>query len=77
MKPAIDSPQGWQPIASAPANTHVLLFEPELRAGGVYVKAQMFVGMARWGWSNEVANNWSEQAHATHWLPLPEPPEAP
>lgn len=63
----------WRDVKTdpPPPNVSLLLFEPETpgRAGAIVV------GMARWGWDNEVARNWSENPWATHWMLLPPAPE--
>lgn len=61
----------WLPIAEAPHDTEVLLFSP---AAG-FSPPKMEVGKASWGWRNEVANNISCHGSATHYRPLPSPPE--
>ena len=70
---AIAAMSSWRDVATdpPPPNVSLLLFEPETpgRAGAIVV------GMARWGWDNEVARNWSENPWATHWMPLPPAPE--
>jgi hypothetical protein len=67
---ALAQRDAWQPIETAPPNTTVLLFEPEVegRAGSI------ITGMARWGWSTDTVSNWSENSWATHWMPLPASP---
>lgn len=61
----------WQPIEEAPHNTDVLLFSP---AAG-FSPPEMEVWKAFWGWRNDVANNLTRHGTATHFMPLPAPPE--
>lgn len=62
----------WQPIDTAPCNVDVLLFCPDL--GCESNRARIELGCASAGYSNEVCNNISHHAWATHWIPLPEFP---
>ena len=61
----------WRPIDTAPHGVEVLLWFP----GTQWSSGKVEVGMAVWGWRNEVANNISRHGYATHWMPLPEPPK--
>lgn len=62
----------WQPIETAPVNTEVLLFCPDR---GLSNPQRIELGMASHGWRNAVCNNMSFHSWATHWMPLPSPPE--
>jgi Protein of unknown function (DUF551) len=63
----------WQPIETAPANTEVLLFCPD--RGCESNTERIELGMASRGWRNSVCSNMSYHQWATHWMPLPPPPE--
>jgi hypothetical protein len=65
----------WQPIETAPSNVEVLLFCPD--RGCESNRARIERGCASHGWTNEVANNMSYHSWATHWMPLPDFPDAP
>ena len=65
--------QQWQPIETAPENELVLLYCPE--TGCVSNKERVELDYASQGWRNEVANNMSYHSWATHWMPLPKPPQ--
>lgn len=58
----------WQPIDTAPADTELLLgwFHQFLGDGRCWHMTVDFACSTRGGW-------WHGQA--THWMPLPEPPE--
>jgi len=62
--------QQWRPIESAPHNEEVLLGWRDW--DGAWMSE---VGMASWGWRNEHVSNMSQHGRATHWQPLPIPPE--
>jgi hypothetical protein len=62
---AIDVLQGWQPIETAPKDERVLLFCPELSA----TNKQRIELDAAYSTKGRYAHSW-----ATHWLPLPQPP---
>src|SRR6185437_727934 len=62
--------EAWQPIGSAPHDTVVLLFCPAT----AHFTSRIEIGMASWGWKNDVASNMSWHGYATHWRPLPDPP---
>ena len=66
------APSAWQPIETAPSNVDVLLFCPD--RGCDSNRARIELGCASHGWRNEVANNMSFHAWATHWMPLPSTP---
>lgn len=58
----------WQPIETAPKDgQHILIAMPS----GTIVSAVWYAG----GW--EVDHTGSDEQHATHWMPLPEPPTEP
>ena len=61
----------WQPIETAPHEDPILLAWqawPEW-------KWVMEVGYASTGYRNEVGSSISHHGSATHWQPLPQPPE--
>lgn len=64
----------WQPIETAPDNRDVLL---AFGATGIpYAVAGRFHNGDEWGWSSALLpNDWLEH-RPTHWMPLPEAPEA-
>jgi hypothetical protein len=61
----------WQPIETAPLDgTHILL---------IFRWAYRNKHIAE-GWYSDNADDWMTRwgtVHATHWMPLPQPPEAP
>lgn len=62
----------WQPIETAPHKKEVLLFCPFRH---VTNPERIEVGMATKGRRVCGISNFSAHAWATHWMPLPEPPE--
>ena len=65
-------PQGWQPIERAPENVRVLLAWEDWRDGKWMISTGYAVTGERWpnGYSSV-----SRHGSATHWQPLPEPPQ--
>jgi hypothetical protein len=60
----------WQDIGTAPHEVNVLLAYWD----GMMGRWQIEAGMASWGWRRGDVSNMSRHGHATHWMPLPEPP---
>jgi hypothetical protein len=58
----------WQPIATAPTHTSVLVWDGNTNKVGV---AHCSVQPA-WYWDNDESDY---EVNATHWLPLPNPPK--
>jgi len=57
----------WQPISTAPRDgTSILIFEADESTAGI-------VRVARWR-DDTIPAGWSGSEHASHWLPLPQPP---
>lgn len=74
LQQALDNPvQGWRPIETAPHNKEVLLYCPDL--GCPTNKERIELGYASHGWKNERVSNISRHSWATHWQPLPQPPQ--
>ena len=62
----------WLPIDTAPANEPVLLYTP----AGYYADGDRTeVDFASHGWARGDINNFSHHSYATHWMPLPKPPQ--
>lgn len=61
----------WQPIATAPANTYILVFEQDSDPS-MYVAAN---DASYVGWVIETPSS-RIYCDPTHWMPLPEPPNA-
>lgn len=59
----------WKPISTAPENVRVLLYTPPTRA---MFADEYEIGFARQGNSK----CYTIHGYATHWKPLPPPPEA-
>jgi hypothetical protein len=68
----------WQPISTAPLDgTRILLaMHPDLGCDSVQIGYA--VGTALWGlcWRFDGEYTVEAPAGATHWMPLPEPPQA-
>jgi hypothetical protein len=60
---------GWQPIETAPKDTVVLLFCPDL---DIINRERIELGHAVSTFGRE--RGWSSHAWATHWMPLPAAP---
>lgn len=58
---------GWQPIETAPKATSVWLFDPEVGQHSGFFYDGMWVTVVD-------EDLWT--VNPTHWMPLPEPPEA-
>ena len=68
-----DTPRGgWRDIESAPHDTDVLLFCPDR---GPFNAGRIELGRASTGSRNAIGSSISRHAWATHWHPLPSPPE--
>jgi hypothetical protein len=63
----------WQPIETAPFGERVLLGWRHWRDW----QWCMEVGPAISGWKRGNISNVSKHGSATHWMPLPEPPNVP
>ena len=71
MRRALEAAEraAWQPVETAPHNEAVIL-------GWMYNgKWEIDVHEYSWGLSNSVASNLSRHSYATHWRPIPEPPD--
>ena len=66
----------WEPIETAPRGEEVLLgwWESDGLGGGRWTAE---VACASHGWRRGSISNMSKHGRATHWMPLPPPPEAP
>ena len=65
---------GWRSIETAPHGVEVLLATPPFRCMGEQARWEMRVGCASWGERIGGFSNRSQDAYATHWLPLPAAP---
>lgn len=65
---------GWRPIETAPHGVEVLLATPPFRCMGEQARWEMRVGCASWGERIGGFSNRSQDAYATHWMPLPAAP---
>jgi len=63
----------WQPVSTAPHDEVVLLYWQDWQ-GFHYMEATRFSTGER---SPNGYSNRSEHGYATHWMPLPAPPETP
>lgn len=65
---------GWRPIESAPHGEDVFLgwWQDNGLGGRDWMQE---VGLASWGWRRGSISNISRHGSATHWMPLPPPPE--
>lgn len=61
----------WRPIETAPHGELVVLAWRESLNG----QWSFEIGYASHGWRNDVASNISHHGSATHWMPLPAPPQ--
>jgi hypothetical protein len=59
----------WQPIATAPINREVLVFDANWCGRGPNQTVSYYTRHKGGGGS------WSGVTEATHWMPLPEPPK--
>lgn len=76
--PTIPEGAGWQPIETAPTETHVLVFIPRTLSTGVESNYQEVAVLWNDEWSNLAGDPISEyRAFPTHWMPLPPPPVNP
>ncbi len=67
----------WQPIETAPHETHVLLgwwYVPPWKDSAPRWETE--VGSATHGWSRNGVSTLSKHGSATHWAALPAPPDA-
>lgn len=60
----------WQPIETAPKDTHILV-GPTKRMG---ICVAIFTDLD--GWETETPSQYWSIYTPTHWMPLPAPPEA-
>lgn len=65
---------GWRSMDSAPHGVEVLLATPPFRCMGEQARWEMRVGCASWGERIGGFSNRSQDAYATHWMPLPSAP---
>jgi hypothetical protein len=75
----------WQPIASAPFNVDVLIYQPNVNKYSIERFHHEIICVARkedrqswWrpiGADGYECENQFEQDEITHWMPLPEPPK--
>ena len=63
------TPQGWQPIATAPKDAMILMFGPDGITVGCWDPGVV-------GHENRFPSGWLGAFEPTHWMPLPAPPEA-
>jgi hypothetical protein len=65
----------WQDISTAPHGEEVLLgWWTQDGHGGVNWECE--VHAASWGWQRDGITYRGRRVQATHWMPLPSPPEA-
>lgn len=77
--PDKDGMMEWQPIETAPKDDLVLLSDGFTVGEGFWHDGSECYGhrgIAGWFWESDRANLLiASNAHATHWMPLPPPPE--
>jgi hypothetical protein len=66
----------WQPRETAPHGVEVLMATPPFECMGESARWELRVGMMSWGERIGSISNRSEDSWATHWMPLPLPPQA-
>jgi len=73
--PVSDNPAAWQPIETAPKDrTSVLIFSPDASDKGIMVG--VFVQYSDEEYWVDAVDGEMIDAWPTHWMPLPEPPDA-
>lgn len=76
--PPAESVAGWQAIATAPLNTSILIFIPNLEHNGPGIYRAIHVDMGtgkRWHATTvAMGRDLRRDMMPTHWRPLPDPP---
>lgn len=61
----------WQPIETAPKDRFVLIYDPNVNSVHVAMWTQEVEDWVPEGW-----DMYSDTVDASHWMPIPEPPNA-
>lgn len=66
----------WQPISTAPTDQEFLIYFPSFQDDDGYVSESFLEVCRKWSDGSIVGSRThSEYLAATHWMPLPSPPE--